>query len=332
MKPSTLAQELPHLLKSRRPVFLWGKSGIGKSAVVRQVAQAAKLELRDVRMSQLDSIDLRGFPVPNNKDRTMEWLAPSFLPTKKDKPGLLFLDEMNGAMPAVLAPSYQLILDGRIGDYEFPDTWSIVAAGNNIGDRGITHQMPAPLNNRFIHIDVDTDTDDWHKRAMEDGVHLHIRAYLRLKPGNLHVFDSTVNPRSFPTPRSWYFVDEILKMNRPPAVQFELIKGTIGEGAAGEFVGFCKDIENMPDIDAIMLDPNKAQLPGTQSVMHAVTTALVDKVTPGLMDRIMKYVERLQREIQVVFVRGAYNKDNRVANTKSYMDWAIKNQDIVIVK
>lgn len=330
MKPSTFTQELPHILAMRRPVFMWGKSGIGKSAMVHQHAAAHKLELRDVRMSQLDSIDLRGFPVPNTKDRTMEWLAPSFLPTKKDKPGILFLDEMNGAMPAVLAPSYQLILDGRIGDYIFPDHWSIIAAGNGIGDRGITHQMPAPLNNRFIHLDMDVDTDDWHKHAMDSGIDMRVRAYLRLKPGNLHVFDTAVNPRSFPTPRSWYFVDQVLKLQRPAGVEFELIKGTIGEGAAGEFIGFCRDIANMPDIDSILLDPAKAELPKTQSVMHAVTTALIDKVTPAVMDRIMKYVNRLQREIQVVFVRGAQNKDKRVTSTKSYMDWCVANQDIVL--
>lgn len=330
MKLSTLTTELPHLLSMRRPIFLWGPSGIGKSAGVHQTTTALALLMRDVRMSQLDSIDLRGFPVPNVKDRTMEWLAPNFLPTKKDKPGILFLDEMNGAMPAVLAPSYQLILDGRIGDYIFPDTWSIIAAGNNVGDRGITHQMPAPLNNRFIHIDIEVNTDDWHKRAMSDSIDMRIRAYLRLKPGNLHVFDSNVNPRSFPTPRSWYFVDDILKAKRPAPVEFELIKGTIGEGAAGEFIGFCNDIANMPDIDSILLDPTKAELPKSQSVMHAVTTALLDKVTPAVMDRIMKYVDRLQREIQVVFVRGAQNKDKRITSTKSYMNWCVLNQDIVL--
>lgn len=330
MKPSTITAELPSILSMRRPIFMWGKSGIGKSSLVHQYATAHRLELRDVRMSQLDSIDLRGFPMPNVKERTMEWLSPNFLPTKKDKPGILFLDEMNGAMPAVMAPSYQLILDGRIGHYIFPDTWAIIAAGNNVGDRGVTHQMPAPLNNRFIHIDVDTDTDDWHARAMADGIDMRIRAYLRLKPGNLHVFDTTVNPRSFPTPRSWYFVDQILKLKRPAGVEFELLKGTVGEGAAGEFTGFCRDIANMPDIDSILLDPTKAELPKTQSVMHAVTTALVDKVAPAVMDRIMKYVTRLPREIQVVFVRGAQQKDRRVVSVKSYMDWCIGNQDIVL--
>lgn len=332
MTPSTLAQELPHLLASRRPVFLWGKSGIGKSAVVRQVAQAAKLELRDVRMSQLDSIDLRGFPVPNTKDRTMEWLAPSFLPTKKDKAGILFLDEMNGAMPAVLAPSYQLILDGRIGNYEFPDHWSIVAAGNGIGDRGITHQMPAPLNNRFIHIDMEVDHDDWHHQAAADGLSVEIRAYMRLKKESLHDFDPVLNPRSFPTPRAWYFVDEVFKrenLKNKPLALLELIKGTVGEGHGASFTGFCRDLASMPDIDSIMMNPKQAKLPGNQSVMHAVGTALADRTTPTNFDRVMVYMERLEPEIQTVFVRSAINKDDRVCNTKTYQDWILKNQSFL---
>lgn len=331
MKPSIIAAVLPELLfKDRRPVFLWGKSGVGKSSVVKQVAAANDLELRDVRMSQLDSIDLRGFPMPNTKNRSMEWLPPSFLPTKDDKPGILFLDEMNGAMPAVLAPSYQLILDNRIGDYVFPEHWGIVAAGNNMDDRGITHQMPAPLNNRFCHVDYEIDATDWHNRAAADEIHVNIRAYLRLKPASLHAFDSTINPRSFPTPRSWYMADAIYKNPAyPQLAKLELLRGTIGEGAAAEFLGFCRDIEAMPDIDSIMMNPEKAKLPGSQSVMHAVVTTLGDKATNANFDRIMKYVGRLATEIQVVFVRSAVMRDNRITNTKAYQDWGLKNQDVL---
>ena len=330
MKPSEITIALPELFAAKRSPFIWGKSGVGKSSVVHQVAKAMRLELRDVRMSQLDSIDLRGFPMPDAKTGTMKWLSPDFLPTKADKPGILFLDEMNGAMPAVLAPSYQLILDRRIGNYVFPDHWHIVAAGNGLGDRGITHSMPAPLNNRFTHIDYDVDADDWHKRAMDDGIDLTIRAYHRLKAGStLHVFDSAANPRAFPTPRAWYAVHDLLQRQLPPGILLSLVQGTVGEGAGAEFIGFRNDIVNMPDIDAIILNPDKADLPKTQSIMHAVVTALVDKAKASTMDRLMKYVERLQRDIQVVFVRMAIAKDQRVTSTKSYKDWGIKNQGII---
>ncbi len=330
VKPSTLASVLPKLIEQNRPVFVWGPSGAGKSSVINQVGQAMKRKVADVRMSQLDSIDLRGFPVPDTKKKQMEWLPADFLPRKGDPAGILFLDEMNGAMPAVASACYQLILDRRIGQYELPDNWSIVAAGNNQGDRGITFQMAAPLANRFLHIDYEVDATDWQNRAQIDDIHPHIRAYLKLKTAALHNFDGVQNPRCFPTPRSWYAADAIYKGDFSAGEKFELIKGTVGEGAAGEFTGFCRDIKDMPDIDHILMDPKRAQLPGSLPVMHAVVTTLSDKTRAANFAKVMDYVERLGREIQVVFVREAAAKDKNILSTKRYVDWGLANADILV--
>lgn len=179
MKPSVVTSILPEMIAMRRPLMLWGKSGIGKSSVVRQVAKAMGRKLNDMRLSQLDSIDLRGFPVPNMKSMSMDWLPSIELPREGDPDGILFLDECNGAMPTVASAAYQLILDGRIGTYVLPANWAIVAAGNNTSDRGVTHQMPAPLNNRFVHIDMEVDADDFQAQAGRDGISVEVRAYLR---------------------------------------------------------------------------------------------------------------------------------------------------------
>lgn len=330
MKPSAIAAVLPELIKARRPVFIHGKSGVGKSSVVHQITASMKRRLTDARASQMDSIDVRGFPVPDMKKKSMEWLPADFLPRESDPPGVLFLDELNGAMPTVASALYQLILDHRIGSYILPKNWSIVAAGNNMDDRGVTHQMPAPLNNRFVHIDFDLNADDWLIKAADDDVHPHIRAYLRLKPGSLHVFDSAVNPRSFPTPRSWYFADELYKTGYSSDNMLELLKGTVGEGAAAEFLGFVKSIADMPNIDSILMDPEGAKLPGNQAVMHAVVTTLESKTSVSNFARLMKYAKRLPREIQVVFVRAVIKKTPAIENTKEYMAWGLANQDILM--
>jgi len=331
MKPSTIAKVLPKLMASKTSVFLWGKSGVGKSTVVKQVANELSLKLNDVRLSQLDSIDLRGFPCPDLKAGKMHWLPADFLPKETDPPGILFLDECNAALPAVASGAYQLILDRAIGSYKLPDHWAIVAAGNNVGDRGVTHSMPAPLNNRFIHLDFEIDADDWARQAQKDGIHRNIRSYIRFQPASLHDFDSAINPRNFPTPRSWYMVNTIYNDGYSPTETFEILKGVIGEGHAAKFVGYCRDIASMPDIDSILLNPDEAKLPGSQAVMHAVVTTLVDdKTTTSNFDRIMRYVARLPREIQVVFVRGATTKDEAIYQCPSYMDWGLANQDILI--
>lgn len=330
MKPSDVTTALKQLVAIQRPVFIWGPSGAGKSSVVKQFAEDNSLLLSDMRASQLESIDVRGFPMPDAKNKTMEWYPAPDLPRKGSKAGVLFLDEFNGAHPSTASAFYQLILDRRIGQYVLPDNWAVVAAGNNASDRGVTHGMPAPLSNRFCHIDFEVDADDWQLRAMKDKIHAHVRSFLRLKSSNLHVFDSKINPRSFPTPRSWYFADQIYKSDLSPATKHELIKGTIGEGAAVEFFGFVRDIAAMPDIDSVMMNPEHAALPGTPAVMHALVTTLVDdKLTLGNYDRMMKYIGRLPQEIQVVFNRSAYAKEQRITSSSVYVDWCVQNQDVI---
>ena len=131
MKPSRLKSVLSSLLKQRWPAFVWGPPGVGKSSIVREVASEASLDVLDLRAALLDPTDLRGIPAIE-KGRAV-WCPPSFLPKPGDRPGVLFLDEINAAPPLVQASLYQLVLDRRVGEYVLPDGWWIVAAGAGIG-------------------------------------------------------------------------------------------------------------------------------------------------------------------------------------------------------
>ncbi len=116
MRPRDVSKVLSSLILARKPVYLWGSPGGGKSEVVRQAADRLKLKLVDVRATLLDPVDLRGLPKVT-KDRA-EWCPPSFLPRSGD--GVLFLDELAQAPPMVQAACLQLVLDRRIGEYELP--------------------------------------------------------------------------------------------------------------------------------------------------------------------------------------------------------------------
>lgn len=327
MKPSSVRSTLKHLIAVKRPPFLWGPPGVGKSDVVRQVAEDLKLELRDVRLSLLDPIDLKGFPTIDTAKKQMKWLAADFLPTKGK--GILFLDELNAAPQSVQAAAYQLILNRKIGEYELPDGWAVIAAGNRASDRSVVHAMPAALANRFIHLDFDVSTEDWSHWAMDNDVHLDVRAFIRFRPNLLHSFDPNTNPRAFPTPRSWAFVNDIYKSNLSKDEEFELIKGTVGEGAAAEFSGFVNQIRDLPTVDQILLDPDGTKLPSNPSAQYAICTALDSKATTGNIARIMKYVERMPVEFQTVFVRSAIRRDSKLTGTKSYIDWGLKNASVL---
>lgn len=328
MKPSSIRTALPRLVEKQRPVFMWGAPGIGKSDVIGQIAEDMKLELRDVRLSLLDPIDLKGFPVVDTVKKQMKWLPADFLPTKGK--GILFLDEMNSAPQSVQAAAYQLILNRKIGDYKLPDGWAVLAAGNRASDRSVVHAMPAALANRFVHLDFDIDVNDWNFWAMNNGMHDDLRAFIQFRPNLLHSFDAASNPRAFPSPRSWAFVNDIYKNNLPQAEEFELIKGTVGEGASAEFSGFVRLIKDLPKVDAVLVDPEGTKVPTIPAGMYAMSTALDSKATANNLGRIMKYMERMPVEFQAVFMRSAIRRDDKLTGTKAYMDWGIKNQNILL--
>ena len=308
--------------------MLWGAPGVGKSDVIRNIADDMKHELRDVRLSLLDPIDLKGFPTIDTVKKQMSWLPADFLP-KKGK-GILFLDEINAAPQSVQAAAYQLVLNRKIGEYKLPDGWSVMAAGNRASDRSVVHAMPAALANRFVHLDFDINVDDWSHWAMENELHTDLRAFIRFRPNLLHCFDSASNPRAFPSPRSWAFVNDIYKDNHSADDEYELIKGTVGEGAAAEFSGFVRQIKDLPTIDQVLLDPDGTKVPTSPAGMYAMATALDSKATTANIARIMKYTDRMPVEFQVVFVRSAIRRDGKLTGTKSYMDWGIRHQSVLL--
>ena len=116
--------------KLQNSLMIWGAPGIGKSSIVQSIADKNNLTLIDLRISQLAPTDLRGIPVPS--DDSASWLPPDFLPTSGK--GILFLDEINMAPPAVQGIAQQLILDRKVGSYKVPDGWFIWSAGNRKED------------------------------------------------------------------------------------------------------------------------------------------------------------------------------------------------------
>ncbi len=193
------------------PVMLWGAPGVGKSALVSQAAQSAGVTMIDLRLSQLEPSDLRGMPYQH--DGRVEWAIPAMLPdaVRHGARGVLFLDEINAALPQVAAAAYQLILDRRLGDYRLPPGWAILAAGNRLGDRGVTYAMPAPLANRFTHVELEPSIEDWLAWAAGAGVDARLCAFLRQRPDVLMVFPERANEYAFPSPRSWVFADRALR-------------------------------------------------------------------------------------------------------------------------
>lgn len=278
LTPSQTTRALEHAIRKQRPVFMSGPPGVGKSDIVHQIGERMNAHVIDVRLSLWDPTDIKGIPYYDPSQNKMVWGAPAELPdaamAEKHDAIILFLDEMNSAPPAVQAAAYQLVLNRKVGTYELPDNVYIIAAGNRDGDKGVTFRMPAPLANRFIHIEMKHDFDDWFQWAVDNKIHKDVVGYLTFAKKDLYDFDPKTSSRSFATPRSWSFVSELLEDSLDEETTMNLVSGTIGEGLAIKFLAHRSYASKMPDpVD--ILAGKVTEMKGTEvSAMYSLTIAM----------------------------------------------------------
>ncbi len=330
MYPIEIISSLHTLISIKQPVFLWGAPGIGKSQIVSQVAKERNLELIDIRAVLLDPVDLRGLP-HINKDGLAAWSPPSFLPKQESGgEGLLFLDELNSAPPLVQAACYQLVLDRRIGDYFLPDGWTVIAAGNGEKDRSVTHRMPTALANRMVHLEMETSLDDWLLWAQKNNISSEIIAFLRFRPKLLHDFDPVNSSKAFASPRSWYFLSQILHTKPEKSIELELFKGTIGAIAATEFMGFLEIWRDLPKTEDIFSNPNNATVPDEPATLYALCELLGSKANANNIENLILYSARMPVEFSVLLMRTAVCHDESIVKTKSFENWAQQHAHVLM--
>jgi MoxR-like ATPase len=295
--------------------------------VVKQLAETLNVPLQDVRALLLDPVDLRGLPFLASDGRS-KWATPEFLP--QNGSGILFLDELNAAPAMVQASCYQLVLDRKLGEYTLPEGWAIIAAGNRDSDRAVTTRMPTPLRNRFVHLEFEVDVQEWSEWAIQGAIRPEVIAFLRFRPELLSAFDRDAN--AFPSPRSWEFVSRILDSldsQSNPTIEHEVIAGAVGTGAATEFSAFLRMLRELPNIDAILLNPTQESVPDNAAARYAVASALAHCASDTNFDRICLYLDRLPTEFRVLCVRDATLRAPAIRCTAGYTKWAVENHHVI---
>jgi hypothetical protein len=310
MSPSDIIETLTAVLPTKQPCYLWGAPGGGKSSVVRQAAATLGLEFRDLRATLLDPVDLRGLPSVANQKTV--WNPPEFLP--EDGSGVLLLDELAQAPPLVQNAFFQLVLDRRLGEYQLPDGWVVLAASNRVEDRA--------LNNRFLHLDLEVSVEDWQAWAVASGIAPEVRAFIRFRPAMLFVFDPASNPRAFASPRSWEFASRVFQ-SAPPRLLQRVVAGCVGDGPAAEFAAFVQLYRQLPDVDAVLANPTGSPVPREPAVLYSLIGAMVErcrakKATPA---NFARYAMRLPDEFGMLALRDAVALDRTLVADPAVQKW-----------
>ena len=323
MKATNLVRSISALVEQKVPTFLWGAPGIGKSSIVKQIAHDNGLDFIDLRLALMDPTDLKGIPFYDKESHTALWAPPAFLP-KKGR-GILFLDELNSAPPSVQSSAYQLILDRRIGEYELPDGWAIVAAGNRDGDRGVTYRMPAPLANRFVHFEMEVDVEDWKYWAYKKELDSRIIAYISFKNEHLFTFDAKSDTKSFATPRSWEYVNSILKSAVREDILLDVLSGAIGREVAVGFLSFAKVMNRLPDIENI-LNTGEGEYSDEVDVLYALSSGLTSRVLHDNyhVENLLHYSLGLKSEFAVMIVQDLQRNGVQMEHSKMFKEWVKK--------
>ncbi|MFI7649241.1 AAA family ATPase [Micromonospora sp. NPDC049460] len=303
-RPDTQLEALTLAVAADLPVLLWGEPGIGKTAALTQLAAALDLPLTTVVASVHEPSDFSGLPIVGDDPAAQGVpMAPPDWAVRLVRAGrgLLFLDELSTAPPAVQAALLRLVLERRIGALRLPPGVRIVAAANPRSSAADGWELSAPLANRFVHLQWAHDNDvvvrglsgTWPRAVLprldpallSEAVTFARRAvcgFLTARPGLVHRLPSNEGRRGgpWPSPRSWDMTLRLVAFATAAGVSRDvlslLVRGTVGDGPGLELLA-SMDRMDLPDPEELLADP-AAVLPERGDLRQAVLDGVVEAV------------------------------------------------------
>lgn len=290
--------------------FVRSSPGMGKSTIFRKLAKKLGLKPIDHRLSTSDPTDLSGLPHFVNgfaRFAPFEELFPvesSPLPTGYNG-WMVFLDEFNAASKAVQAASYKLILDKMVGQLKLHPRVVLGMAGNLDTDRAITNTISTAMQSRVIHLEMMIDFPEWLEDvALTEDYDSRIISFLRYEQDYLMDFRPDHNEKTFCCPRTWEFMNRLIKGNDVKDTQLPLYAGTITSGVAAKFITHAQIHQHLITMREILSDPAGCVIPSETPMRWAVVCHMMGQVTDKNYGDLCTYASRFPLDFKILFFRS----------------------------
>lgn len=315
MKPRQVRAAVIDCVQAGLVPFVQSSPGMGKSTIVRSIANEYGLKVIDHRVSTSSPVDFSGLPdfyTDEDGIRRAGFTPFDIFPVAGTKVPkgydgwMMFLDEFNSGQKNVQAAAYKLILDRMNGQYPLHDKVVMALAGNLATDRAITNMLSTAMQSRVIHIEMIIDFDEWLKDvAIPEQYDRRIIGYLSYKKSNLMDFRPEHNEKTFCCPRTWEFANRLIRNHEGDDLSAKqpILGGTITSGVAADFVTYSKVYLDMIKVQDVLRSPKECEIPGNPMARWAVITHLIENVTNDNFGDISLYVNRYPNDFRMLFYR-----------------------------
>lgn len=321
VKVEDLEEYVTAYIENKEPLMIWGAFGIGKSAVMREVAklQAEKrgliftedwdkinvegyFVLVDMRLSQLDPSDTKGIPDLDRATQSSVWYIPKWFPKLGN--GIIFFDEVNLATEAVQNTCYQIINDRELAGNKLPEGYNVIMAGNRGKEDGArVTKMQVPLLTRMGHIVISENYKGWLDWAEKSGrVSYDIILYLRQHLENIWRYETGTDGRDALCPRLWSKASKFLEGDFPRNIKRGLIMSVLNKSIATELFKFI-ELKDKYDIDKIIEGTNK--MPDKIDEIYSVISGILGKVkdNPEILKKVLM-IDIQEEEFKLVMLKS----------------------------
>lgn len=332
MKISQIKSVLTKTIPAREPVLLKSSPGIGKTTLLKQVAAELDYEVVLRHPVVEESVDSKGIPNfytdSGGAQRARFTLTDDWRSLcETQKKTLCVIDDIGQASVSVQAPYMQWLLERQVNGQRVSDTVSFVACTNRRGDAAGVQGLITPLLSRFTCVlEVDFDHSEWVKWAIENGQPDAICSFARFKPQLISAFKPSRDMEQSPTPRNWAGLGRLLNLGIDQLAAWE---GAVGAGAAAEFKAYYDTYLNLPDVDALLLDPLNAEVPDRPDVLYALMGSLASRASKKSFDGIIAYLNRCPIEFAAVCLQDSITRKREVCSTRAFTKWANDHKEVI---